>query len=60
MIGVIKTFFRIWSSKVYCKKYAIAIMGGLLSLVLLPILLLGIVGLCAFYIIAGVIQKLED
>lgn len=60
MPGVIKTFFRIWSSKAYCKRYAIAITGGLLSLVLLPILLLGIVGLCAFYVIAAVIEKLED
>lgn len=60
MLGVMKTFFRIWSSKAYCKRYAVAIFGGLLSLVLLPILLLGIVGLCAFYIIASVIQKLED
>lgn len=60
MAEVIKNFFRIWTSKALRKRYAVAIMGGLLSLVLLPILLLGIVGLCVFYVIAAVIEKLED
>ena len=60
MIGTIKTFFRIWQSEQYRKRYFWAITGGLLSLILLPLLLVGLIGMCAFYICAGIFQKLED
>ena len=60
MIGVVKTFFRIWENEQYRKRYFWAITGGLLSLILLPLLLVGLIGMGAFYICAGIFEKLED
>lgn len=59
-MDIIKNFFRIWFNKRYMKRYVMAISGGVLSLIFLPVLLLGIIGLCVYYVIGYIFEKLED